>query len=224
MKPWSHAQKYWLGHSEVGKASYYHQKFEGRRTSSGEIFNQNKLTCAHRKYLFNTMLRVTNLQNDRSVIVRVNDRGPYKYAGRIIDLSKAAANKIGMVKNGVVSVKVEVIGVGGIIEDKYSPSVVKGAFDKGKYYSFRGQLRSPKGYGIQLAAFEELQNAQYYAQIVFKEGFRPVLVYSDSSHQHAQASFYKVIVGEFTDKSSAMKYLPELKSRDFYGFVVEYKD
>ncbi|MCD4665113.1 MAG: septal ring lytic transglycosylase RlpA family protein [Bacteroidales bacterium] len=95
-------------HSKKGKASFYADKFHGRKTASGELYNKNKLTAAHPKLKFGTMVRVTNLFNDRSVVVRVNDRGPYAKS-RIIDLSFAAAQKLDMIKNGVVEVLVEVI-------------------------------------------------------------------------------------------------------------------
>lgn len=93
---------------QYGKASYYGEKFHGRKTASGEIFNKWAYTCAHKKLPFNTKVKVTNLKNQKTVVVRVNDRGPF-VKGRIIDLSFAAAKKIGMVKDGVVKVKVEVI-------------------------------------------------------------------------------------------------------------------
>ena len=98
-------------HGEViqyGKASYYGDEFHGRKTSSGEIYDKWKYTCAHRKLPFGTKVRVTNLANNKTVIVRVNDRGPF-VKGRIIDLSFVAAREIGMLKAGVVKVKVEVI-------------------------------------------------------------------------------------------------------------------
>lgn len=91
-----------------GKASYYAGKFHGRRTSSGEIFHKDSLTCAHRSLPFGTMLRVRNTSNGREVVVRVTDRGPFA-AGRIVDLSLGAARQIGMVSAGVAGVEVEVI-------------------------------------------------------------------------------------------------------------------
>lgn len=92
----------------VGMASYYGGKFHGRRTASGERFNMYALTAAHRKLPFGTLVRVTNLNNKRSVKVRINDRGPF-IKGRIIDLSYAAAKKIGMLKKGVVKVRITVL-------------------------------------------------------------------------------------------------------------------
>ena len=91
--------------TENGKASYYADKFQGRRTASGEIFRQRRMTAAHKTLPFGTKVRVTNLSNGRSIKVRINDRGPF-VAGRIIDLSKKAARRLGMLNDGVVSVKI----------------------------------------------------------------------------------------------------------------------
>jgi rare lipoprotein A len=91
-----------------GLASYYGKKFHGRRTASGERFNMHAMTAAHRNFKFGTRVKVTNLKNKRSVTVRINDRGPFT-RGRIIDLSYAAAKKIGMIADGVVRVKIKVV-------------------------------------------------------------------------------------------------------------------
>ena len=93
---------------EVGVASYYADKFHGRSTSSGERFNMHDRTCAHRWLPFGTKLRVTNLKNDRSVVVRVNDRGPWKH-GRMLDVSKAAAVDLDMIREGTARVRIEVV-------------------------------------------------------------------------------------------------------------------
>lgn len=92
-----------------GMASYYGLGFHGKKTASGERFNMYKLTAAHKSLPFGTRVRVTNLDNNKSVIVRINDRGPYA-KGRIIDLSLAAARDIGMVKSGTARVRLEIIG------------------------------------------------------------------------------------------------------------------
>lgn len=89
-----------------GKASYYSKKITGSRTASGQRLHHDSLVCAHRSYPFGTHLKVTNLSNNKTVIVKVIDRGPFG-RGRIIDLSWAAAKKIGMINQGVASVKVE---------------------------------------------------------------------------------------------------------------------
>ncbi len=90
-----------------GAASWYGSRFQGRRTASGERFDMNALTAAHKSLPFGTRVRVTNPANGRSVVVRINDRGPY-HGGRIIDLSRKAARSVGI--NGVGRVTLEVLG------------------------------------------------------------------------------------------------------------------
>jgi rare lipoprotein A len=98
------------GHSYSlqGTASYYGGKFHGRKTASGERFNQEALTAAHKTLPLGTQVRVTNLRNGESVDVKINDRGPY-HKGRVIDLSKGAARELGMLGAGTAKVKVELI-------------------------------------------------------------------------------------------------------------------
>lgn len=93
---------------DTGIASYYADKFHGRRTASGEVFHQDSLTAAHKYLPFGTLVKVTNLRNNQSVIVKVNDRG-MKGTNRVIDLSKAAAKELNMLGAGLVKVKVEVL-------------------------------------------------------------------------------------------------------------------
>ncbi len=90
--------------TQSGKASYYADKFQGRKTASGEKFRQGRMTAAHKTLPFGTKVKVTNLDNGRTIRVRINDRGPF-VAGRIIDLSKKAARRLGMVQAGVANVK-----------------------------------------------------------------------------------------------------------------------
>lgn len=92
-----------------GLASYYADKYQGHKTASGERFDTARLTAAHRTLPFGTKVRVTNLDNGRSVVVRVNDRGPF-VSGRVIDLSPAAAKQLDMLRAGVARVKLEVLG------------------------------------------------------------------------------------------------------------------
>lgn len=92
--------------STEGYASWYGPGFHGRRTANGERYNQNALTAAHKSLPFDTKVRVINLENDREVIVRINDRGPY-VRGRIIDLSKKAAKELAMLGSGTAKVRIE---------------------------------------------------------------------------------------------------------------------
>jgi rare lipoprotein A len=103
-------KRYRPSETEFGKASWYGSE-QGRHTASGERFNQNALTAAHRHLPFNTIVRVTNQLNGRSVEVRINDRGPWR-KGRILDVTSAAADILRMKKAGVVPVEIEVIELG----------------------------------------------------------------------------------------------------------------
>jgi rare lipoprotein A len=96
---------------ETGIASWYGERLQGRRTASGEIFDRQALTAAHRTLAFGSIVRVTEIQSGESVDVRINDRGPMNGA-RIIDLSYAAARKLGIVRRGVARVKLSVIDLG----------------------------------------------------------------------------------------------------------------
>jgi rare lipoprotein A len=97
------------GDANEGKVAHYGAKFNGRKTASGERFNVNAMTMAHKTLPFGTRVKVTNLANKKSVVVRVNDRGPTD-PGRIGDLTTGAARKIGMTKAGVVDARLEVVG------------------------------------------------------------------------------------------------------------------
>lgn len=103
-----------------GAASFYADKFEGRKTANGEIYIHNKYTCAHKTLPFGTVLKVTNLTNNKSVVVTVNDRGPY-IGTRVIDLSKSAAQQIKMVNQGVAKVSIQVLkgGDASLLEEMY---------------------------------------------------------------------------------------------------------
>jgi rare lipoprotein A len=92
--------------TEKGIASYYGDEFEGRKTANGEVFNQSKLTAAHKKIAFGTVVKVTNLTNNKFVLVKINDRGPF-VSGRIIDLSRAAAKQIDLITVGITQIKLE---------------------------------------------------------------------------------------------------------------------
>ncbi|QRR03579.1 septal ring lytic transglycosylase RlpA family protein [Dyadobacter sandarakinus] len=103
-----------LGKTETGSASYYASRFHGKKTSFGEVHKSTELLAAHKSYPLNTMLEVTNLDNDEKVIVRVNDRGPFS-RHRVIDVSKEAARLLGIIAKGVAHVSVRVVGMEGMV-------------------------------------------------------------------------------------------------------------
>lgn len=107
-KQYSSKEKANVGMEIKGEASYYGPGFDGKKTASGEIFNQNDFTCAHKSLPFGTKLKVVRVDTGESVVVRVNDRGPYA-AGRVLDLSAAAGKKIGLDKAGHAKVVATVV-------------------------------------------------------------------------------------------------------------------
>ncbi|RFS14195.1 septal ring lytic transglycosylase RlpA family protein [Emticicia sp. C21] len=122
------SQSSFIGVELFGKASYYENKFYGRKTASGEILKKNVLTCAHPTLPFGTMIEVTNLTNNKWCIVRVNDRGPFA-KGRLLDLSHVAAKQLDMFRHGIAKVKVTVVGENDTIYIERPDSMIKSASD-----------------------------------------------------------------------------------------------
>lgn len=133
-------------HDIEGLASWYGGKFQGRLTANGEVFDTNQLTAAHRTLPFGTLVRVTNPRNAQSVVVRINDRGPF-VEGRVIDLSRAAAERIGIAAAGVAAVELEVV-----------------------HWARESTTRV-----IQIAAFSQRTNAVSLATRLERHGFAPAL-------------------------------------------------
>lgn len=181
-------------------ASFYAEDFHGKKTSNGEIFNMWAMTCAHKMLPFNTVLKVTNLSNGKSVEVRVNDRGPF-VGTREIDLSKGAASKLGMIGSGTAKVRLEIVKLGAYTKQ----SVITGqkACKKAgiKYVQIKvnenssgsepglnnteneriAKIKSIKRdagklWDIQIGAFSQRENAYSFAQKVKKAGFKNVIL------------------------------------------------
>jgi len=180
------------GYTEDGNASWYGNPFNGRRASNGEIYDMYKLTAAHRTLPFDTMVRVTNLNNGKSTTVRITDRGPF-VEGRIIDLSLAAAREIESVGPGVVPVRLEVLGDVDVTAGYFTVQV--GAFhDRGNAERLRDRLSasyspifiqqydSPDGafYRVRVGKISGEDSARDFGeQLRIKEGFAPLVVRLD---------------------------------------------
>lgn len=219
-----------VGYKEKGRASYYANKFNGRKTANGEIFDNRKLTGAHKTLKFNSMVRITNLSNNKSVVIRINDRGPYAH-NRIIDLSQSAAEQIDLIKVGTAQVRIEVIGENGKVEeDSPTPNLTETptptetatgeAFLTGKTYSLWGTQRYPKGVGIQVGSYEDLDNAKDLTKTVLQAGFEEVYIQVGWSDKRV----YRVLVGAFAERSQAEAFLPQVKNAGFDGFVKKHFD
>lgn len=112
LSPLAASAKHAAGDTITGVASYYADRFHGRKTANGDRFNQTAYTAAHKKLPFGTKVRVTDKKTRKSVVVTINDRGPY-VKGRVIDLSRKAARELGIIKRGVAKVDIEVLSVPG---------------------------------------------------------------------------------------------------------------
>lgn len=155
------------GYRERGTASWYGRKFHGRKTSNGEIFDTYKATAAHRSLPIPTYVRVTNLNNQRSMIVRVNDRGPF-HGNRLIDLSYGAAVKLGFAKQGTAPVLVETVSAGG--RSQALPTVYRfvqvGAFSqRSAAQSLRDDLASGLSWTVKVSLIKRFGQRLYRVRI-----------------------------------------------------------
>ena len=166
-----HPYKSARGYRETGTASWYGPGFHGKKTSNGERYDQNAMTAANKLLPFGTRLQVTNLNNGRSVVVRINDRGPF-VGTRIIDLSKAAARELGMIQKGTARVQLLALGEGNREAEILTPDgdmlglfyIQIGAF-KDIYRADRlATFMRTKGYGCRIARHERTRQA-YYVQL-----------------------------------------------------------
>ena len=151
----------------MGEASWYGGKFQGRLTANGERFDTNLLTAAHKTLPFNTIVEVKNLENDKIVHVRINDRGPF-VEGRIIDLSRAAASKLNMVGAGVAKVEVRIIE---------NPSELEGNED---HIAETGLLQH--NWIIQIASFASKENADKLVEKLKNNDFNPQLEFTTTGY------------------------------------------
>lgn len=209
------AASYWVGslwaqagYVEEGEASYYAPSFHGRRTASGEKYDRQALTAAHRTLPFGTHVRVTDKETGRSVIVRINDRGPLKPT-RVIDLSERAAQELGLLARGVTQVRVEVTQ---LPEMPPPPPPTEAAF-----YDANGKPRSVGPYAVQIGAFTEESNARMLAQNAQKEVGTSVCIWR---HKGAKKPLYRVVVGSFSSREPAERLRDRLKREGWQAFVV----
>ncbi len=207
---------------EVGLASFYHSFFNGKKTANGELFDNTKLTCAHKNLPFGTMLKVTNIENDQSVIVRVNDRGPY-VKGRLLDVSLAAAKKLGFVNKGTATIMYE---------------IYKEVKEDAKVDTLRmvDTLSIPKAstfytislvdtvffdyYGVKVATFESFTDAMKSVNALVIKYKIPAHIEDVSTG--SSTKLYRVFLGSFLTKGEAEKIVHKTKKNYPDSYVVQY--
>ena len=203
-----------------GMASYYADKFVGRRTSNGEIFDKNDFTCAHRTLPFGTRLKVVNPDTKTAVVVRVNDRGPH-HRHRIIDLSQAAARELGIMQAG--SHKVHISTLGSEADDEPAPIKVAASeaakWEKlaaGKIYSQGRKPQKPRKFTVQISAYHDAESALYDAQALKAAGFGPALIQIARSES---GRLYRVLAGNWAMRKDAEKEAATITAAGFGALV-----
>ena len=207
-----------FGQAQTGKASFYADKFEGVQTASGEKYRRKKLTAAHKTLPFGTKVRVTNLTNNKSVDVVINDRGPY-VEGRVIDLSKSAAEKLGFVNQGIAEVRIEVIDPGDGKASEPVQRVDHVAVQEKEFYDFEIQRYLPRGFGVQIGNYQELVNLMRLAENLKNSYKKEVTVQVKVING---VKYYGLILGKFPSRDKAEQFRSELKQKYPDAFIVEF--
>lgn len=218
-----------------GTASFYHERFNGRKTANGERYYSKELTAAHLSLPFNSIVEVKNLKNDKVVIVRINDRGPFVNS-RIIDLSMAAADSLGFINAGLTPVEVRLIGFKeDTLEKQNSISRVKRWIVEKKIKALKkrdehneipltngsqkSKLENQLVYGVQICSFSQKENMLRMSNRLkdkYIERFNVVEIYKE------EKLFYRMILGEFENREQAEQLKSKIQ-QEFNGcFVVEY--
>jgi rare lipoprotein A len=203
---------------QTGKASFYADKFEGHPTASGEKYKHSKLTAAHKTLPFGTKVRVTNVANNETVEVIINDRGPY-VDGRVIDLSKSAAEKLGYINNGLADVKVEVIDAGNGKGGGQVVPIDKVVVEEKEFYDFEINRLSPKGFGVQIGTYQELVNLMRLSDNL-KNSYRKKVTVQVKVVNGIK--YYSLILGQFSTRNKADNFLGQVKKKFPDAFISEY--
>ncbi|MBS1489933.1 MAG: septal ring lytic transglycosylase RlpA family protein [Bacteroidetes bacterium] len=206
------------GQVQTGKASFYADSFEGSPTASGEKYKAGKFTAAHKILPFGTVVRVTNLANNASVEVTINDRGPYK-EGRVIDLSKAAAEKLNMINAGVADVKIEVVDAGDGKTKTPTVQVDHVSVDEKEYYDFKINKVEPSGFGAQVGTYQELVNLFRISETLKSKYKKKITV---QVKVVGGVKYYSLILGPFSNQKKAEALVSELKGQFPGAFVLDY--
>jgi rare lipoprotein A len=181
------------GKTQTGTASWYGTKYHGRKSSNGEVYNKHKLTAAHPSLPFGTQVKVTNLANNQSVIVRITDRGPFK-GRRLIDLSEAAAREIDMIRTGIAKVEMEILS--------------QPASEVATTAALPDSVLSEVYYVIQAGSFSDLKNAELQSQKIksLQNDMQVTLTQENVNGK----TVHRVLAGRFTDRQLADRVKTEL--------------
>ena len=202
---------------ETGIASFYHDYFVGKITASGEKYDPNKLTVAHKSLPLGTMIKVTNLENDKSVIVRVNDRGPY-VKNRILDLSKSAAVQLGLIQNGFAKVSYSVIDNSIIqVKDTFAEEQPDDRF----YVVNMVDTSVRMGYGVKMGSFDDPRLAFILSKDLKTKYNTTAFI---QSVKLIKGNLYRIFVGNYVSQQEAEQLRLALKKTYPDCKVVNYNE
>lgn len=220
---------------QTGKASFYGDKFEGRLTASGEKYHHKNATAAHRSLPFGTMLKVTNLANNKTAIVKVNDRGPF-VSGRIIDLSKSVAQKLDFVGAGVADVVIEIIDSEDItttpvitndtevvtnsteVAAEETPKETVAPVIEAEFYELAIDRVQPDWIGVQIGSFQELANLIRLADNLKVSYQKEITVQVKTING---VKIYSLILGKFSKRDKAENFRDRVQKRYPDCFIVD---
>ena len=195
------------GFEQTGTASWYGKKFHGHLTSNGEIYDMYAMSAAHKNLPLPTYLKVTNLANNKSVIVRVNDRGPF-HQSRIIDLSYSAAYKLDMLKTGTAKVQVSAITEFGGKAKKASSQITNKKVDSHSFKQDSTQVLTQEKYYIQVFATSKHELAKKTANALSKK-------HSQTVNYPKENGIYRIQIGPIINTATLNKLLEELKQGNY---------
>lgn len=204
--------------TQSGKASFYADKFEGKPTASGEKYKHSKLTAAHKTLPFGTKIKVTNVANNQSVEVVVNDRGPY-VEGRVVDLSKAAAEKLGFINQGIAEVQIEVLDAGAGKTSDPARTIDQVTIEEKEFYDFHISRKRPLGFGVQIGTYQELVNLMRLSDNLKNSYQKKVTVQVKVING---VKYYGLILGQFPQRTKAENFKEEVRKKFPDAFIVEF--
>jgi rare lipoprotein A len=203
---------------QVGKASFYADKFEGSPTASGEKYRASRLTAAHKTLPFGTKVRVTNLANNESVVVTINDRGPF-VEGRIIDVSKSAAERLSFFNQGTAEVKLEIVDATDGKQETQPVVVDHVVVEDKETYQFDIKRVNPTGYGLQLGTYQELVNVMKIVDNLRTAYKKKVAVQVKIVNG---VKYYSIMIVGFSKRDKAEGLMVALKKKFPDSFVVDF--
>jgi len=202
---------------QKGTASFYADHFQGRQTANGERYDKNALTAAHKTLAFGSKVKVTNLENLKTVIVTINDRGPF-VKGRILDLSKKAAEEIEIVRAGTGKIEIELLEGEEVVDENPEQfpepdDKLAGKFNRPGLYLVNGEAATIQGFAVQVAAFNQVPNAIRFVYTLEKIGITDILL------EVSQENVIRILAGGCKNRHCAEKLLSKLKAEGYSGII-----